>query len=60
MKRFEFVDKKGKAYGPRLKQLNLLIDVKITYQSSRHETFATFFTKKDGLCYCNNIRGLFA
>lgn len=34
-------------------------DVKITDQRTRHEIFPTFFTKDDGLCFCNDIKGMF-
>lgn len=34
-------------------------DVKISNQRKRHEMFAGFFTKEDGLCYCNDVKGLF-
>ncbi|XP_044597349.1 uncharacterized protein LOC123273930 [Cotesia glomerata] len=48
---------KAELLGSRLKQWNLLDDVKITDQRTRHEMFATFFTKEDGLCFCNDIKG---
>jgi len=50
---------KAELLGSRLKQWNLLIDVNITDQRTRHETFSTFFTKEDGLCFCNDIKGMF-
>lgn len=50
---------KAELLGSRLKQWNLLDDVKITDQRTRHEMFATFFTKEDGLCFCNDIKGMF-
>ncbi len=37
----------------------MLDDVNITDQRTRHETFSTFFTKEDGLCFCNDIKGMF-
>ncbi|CAF4947727.1 unnamed protein product [Pieris macdunnoughi] len=37
---------KAELLGSRLKQWNLLDDVKITDQRTRHEMFATFFTKE--------------
>lgn len=43
----------------RFEERNLFINVKIIYQRSRHDTFATFVTKEDGLYYCNDIRVLF-
>ena len=36
----------------------MLDDVNITDQRTRHETFSTFFTKEDGLCFCNDIKSL--
>ncbi|XP_044597544.1 uncharacterized protein LOC123274117 [Cotesia glomerata] len=42
---------KAELLGSRLKQWNLLDDVKITDQRTRHEMFATFFTKEDGLLF---------
>jgi len=44
----------------RLKQWNLLDEsVEITDQRKRHETFSNFFSRQDGLCFCNNVAGLF-
>src|SRR6218665_3359506 len=44
----------------RLKQWNLLDEnVHITDQRKRHETFSNFFIRQDGLCFCNNVAGLF-
>ena len=44
----------------RLKQWDLLDDnVRITFQRKRHRGFSTFFSFRDGLCYCHDIRGLF-
>lgn len=44
----------------RLKQWDLLDDsVQITSQRKRHRSFSVFFTLRDGLCYCHDIRGLF-
>lgn len=50
---------KAELLGSRLKQWNLLLDVNITDQRTRHEIFSTFFTKKDGLCFCHDVKGLF-
>lgn len=51
---------KAEILASRLKQWNLLKDnVKISDQRKRHEMFAGFFTKEDGLCYCNDVKGLF-
>ena len=45
----------------RLKEWNLLDpSVKVTEQRKRHHTFSSFFTLDNGLCYCNNVRALFA
>src|SRR6218665_2184567 len=42
----------------RLKQWNLLDEsVQVTDQKKRHETFSNFFTRQDGLCFCNNVDG---
>nr|XP_022910777.1 uncharacterized protein LOC111421790 isoform X4 [Onthophagus taurus] len=49
--------RKAELLGSRLKQWYLLDDVNITDQQTRHETFSTFFTKEDGLCFCNDIKG---
>ena len=44
----------------RLKQWNLLDEsVLFTDQRKRHETFSNFFSQQDGLCFCNNVAGLF-
>lgn len=51
---------KAEILGSRLKQRNLLKDnVKISDQRKRHEMFAGFFRKEGGLCYCNDVKGLF-
>src|SRR6218665_613406 len=43
----------------RLKQWNLLNEsVQVTDQRKRHETFSNFFSRQDGLCFCNNVAGL--
>ena len=44
----------------RLKQWNLLDpSIKVAAQRKRHLTFSSFFTLKDGLCFCHNVIGLF-
>ncbi|KAL7868607.1 hypothetical protein SRHO_G00100550 [Serrasalmus rhombeus] len=44
----------------RLKQWNLLDkSVQVTGQRKRHQVFSTFFSHQDGLCFCNNMAGLF-
>lgn len=44
----------------RLKQWNLLDEsVQVTDQRKRHQTFSNFFSRQDGLCFCNNVAGLF-
>src|SRR6218665_1370158 len=44
----------------RLKQWNLLDEsVQVTDQRKRHETLYNFFSRQDGLCFCNNLAGLF-
>ena len=44
----------------RLKQWNLLDDsVQITEQRKRHQSFSSFFTMQNAICFCNNVRGLF-
>src|SRR6218665_2509124 len=44
----------------RIKQWNLLDEsVQVTDQRKRHETFSNFFSRQDGLCFCNNVAGLF-
>ena len=44
----------------RLKQWDLLDEgVRITSQRKRHRGFSTFFSFREGLCYCHDIRGLF-
>src|SRR6218665_2344854 len=44
----------------RLKQWNLLDEsVQVTDQRKRHETFSNFFSRQDGLCFCNNVACLF-
>ncbi|KAL6463765.1 hypothetical protein MHYP_G00281560 [Metynnis hypsauchen] len=44
----------------RLKQWNLLDEsVRVTGQRKHHQVFSTFFSHQDGLCFCNNVAGLF-
>ncbi|GBP16804.1 hypothetical protein EVAR_13190_1 [Eumeta japonica] len=44
----------------RLKQWNFLKkNVNINDQRKRHEIFSAFFTKEDGLCYRNDVKGLY-
>ena len=44
----------------RLKQWDLLDEgVCITSQRKRHRGFSTFFSFREGLCYCHDIRELF-
>ena len=44
----------------RLKQWNLLDDsVQITQQRKRHQSFSSFFTMQNAICFCNNVSGLF-
>ena len=44
----------------RLKQWNLLDEsVQVTDLRKRHRTFYNFFSQQDGLCFCNNMAGLF-
>ena len=44
----------------RLKQWDLLDEgIRITSQRKRHRGFSTFFSFREGLCYCHDIRGLF-
>ena len=44
----------------RLKQWNLLNDsVQITEQRKRHQSFSSFFTMQNAICFCNNVGGLF-
>ena len=43
-----------------LKQWNLLDEsVQVTDQIKRHQTFSSFFSRQDGLYFCNNVAGLF-
>jgi hypothetical protein len=44
----------------RLKQWNLLDEsVQVTDQRKRHQDFSSFYTRLDGLCFCQNVTGLF-
>ena len=44
----------------RLKQWDFFDEgVRITFQRKRHRGFSTFFSFREGLCYCHDIRGLF-
>ena len=44
----------------RLKQRDLVDEgVRITSQRKRHGGFSTFFSFREGLCYCHDIRRLF-
>ena len=40
----------------RLKQRNLLDEC---MQVKHHQTFSNFLSRQDGLCFCNNVAGLF-
>jgi hypothetical protein len=45
----------------RLKEWNLLDpSCKTSKYRRRHETFSSFYTVSDSLCYCHDVRGLFA
>lgn len=44
----------------RLKEWNLLDEsVQVTDQRKRHQRFSNFFSRQDGLCFCNDVPGLF-
>ena len=44
----------------RPKQWNLLEDsAQITEQRKRHQSFSSFFTMPNAICFCNNVSGLF-
>ena len=44
----------------RLKQWNLVENsVQITEQRKRHQSFSSFFTMQNAICFCNNVSGLF-
>src|SRR6218665_1519092 len=44
----------------RLKQRKLLDEsVQVTDQIKRHQTFSSFFSRQDGLAFCNNLADLF-
>ncbi|XP_061421616.1 uncharacterized protein LOC133350847 [Lethenteron reissneri] len=44
----------------RLKQWNLLDEsVQFANQRKRHQSFCSFFTRQDGLCFCYNVTSLF-
>lgn len=44
----------------RLKDWNLLDEtVQVSGQRKRHQRFSIFFSQQDGLCFCNNVTGLF-
>ena len=44
----------------RLKKWDLLDDsVRVISQRKRHRDFSVFFTLRDGLCYCHDIKGVF-
>ena len=44
----------------RLKQRNLLDEsMQVTHQRKHHQTFSNFLSRQDGLCFCNNVAGLF-
>src|SRR6218665_1169833 len=44
----------------RLKRWNVLDEsMQVTDQRKLHETFSNFFSRQDGLCFCNNVAGLF-
>ncbi|XP_073436570.1 uncharacterized protein [Dendrobates tinctorius] len=43
-----------------LKQWNLLDEsINVAHQRKHHQTFASFFSQQEGLCFCNNVAGLF-
>ena len=44
----------------RLRQWNLLDDsVQITEQRKRHQSFSSFFTMQNAICFCNDVSRLF-
>ena len=44
----------------RLKQWNLFADsVQITEQRKQHQSFSSFFSMQNAICFCNNVSGLF-
>ena len=44
----------------RFKQRNLLDEsMQVTHQRKHHQTFSNFLSRQDGLCFCNNVAGLF-
>ena len=50
----------GEILTSRLKQWNLVSsDVKVTQQRKRQHLFSTYFTLREGVCYCHDIVGLF-
>jgi len=45
----------------RLQERNLLAQgVKVTYYRERNKRFSQYYSKQENVCYCNNIKGLFA
>lgn len=56
----ELSKEKSEVLASRLKNKSLLMPgVKISIYRNRHKMFATYYSKKDNICYCNDIRGLF-
>ncbi|XP_017466154.1 PREDICTED: uncharacterized protein LOC108378862 [Rhagoletis zephyria] len=56
----ELSKEKAEIHTSRMQQFKFVSsDVKVTYSRTRHEPFSKHYTKKDSICYCNDIPGLF-
>ena len=60
IRNLDLTKSKAELLTSRLKQWNLLDDsVQITEQRERHQSFSSFFTMQNAICFCNNVSGLF-
>lgn len=56
----ELSKKKAELLASRMQQSNFLAPgVKVTYYRNRNKLFSRHFSKKDNICYCNDVPALF-
>lgn len=56
----ELPKRKAELLASRMKERGFVnSEVKISYYRRRHESFSCYFSKKDSICYCHDIKGLF-
>lgn len=55
----DFAKSSAKLFIFRMKQWNLVKDVQVTSQRSRHEPFLIFYNLREGFCFCHEVPELF-